>query len=275
MTPDTFLARLCALVPPPRAHTVLYYGVLSAHHALRSAVVPCAEEPEPAPKQLSLFIPRGQLELPAITTLLHALSEMKCEKAGMEEYGKRQERAAGAPGSCRRVSSEAEPVRAEPFQGKTRCDRGRRPHRVQLSGTPRRARCESDALVERDSVGCGRSREEQELSDRRGPRRRPSSRRAAAPAHAATPRPPPRSPPLARSAALWLRRGSCRRSPCVLAPFADGNAQPLSTLTASSQAKSHSTLRRRPPCRHHQRPGARPRQHGLRATQKHRMSLPG
>ncbi len=62
MTPDTFLARLCALVPPPpRAHTVLYYGVLSAHHKLRCAVVP---------KQLSLFIPRGQLELFAITTTL-------------------------------------------------------------------------------------------------------------------------------------------------------------------------------------------------------------
>ena len=72
MSADTFLARLCALVPPPRAHTVLYYGVLSAHHKLRSAIVPRADEPEPAPKQLPLFIPRGQLELPAITTLLHA-----------------------------------------------------------------------------------------------------------------------------------------------------------------------------------------------------------
>ena len=72
MSADTFLARLCALVPPPRAHTVLYYGVLSAHHKLRSAVVPRADEPEPAPKQLSLFIPGGQLELSAITTLLHA-----------------------------------------------------------------------------------------------------------------------------------------------------------------------------------------------------------
>ncbi len=30
--------------PPPRAHTVLYYGVLSAHHAMRSAVVPRADE---------------------------------------------------------------------------------------------------------------------------------------------------------------------------------------------------------------------------------------
>ncbi len=80
MTPDTFLARLCALVPPPRAHTVLYYGVLSAHHKLRSAIVPRADEPEP--KQLSLFIPRGQLELPAITTLRGRLSEMKWEIRG-------------------------------------------------------------------------------------------------------------------------------------------------------------------------------------------------
>ena len=43
-----------------------------SHHKLRSAIVPRADEPEPAPKQLSLFIPRGQLELPATTTLLHA-----------------------------------------------------------------------------------------------------------------------------------------------------------------------------------------------------------
>ena len=70
MTPHTFLARLCALVPPPRAHTVLYYGVLSGHHTLRSAVVPRAEEPAPQPKQLALFIPRGHVELPGTTTLL-------------------------------------------------------------------------------------------------------------------------------------------------------------------------------------------------------------
>ncbi len=40
MTPDTFLARLCALVPPPGAHTVRYYGVLAGHHALRSRITP-------------------------------------------------------------------------------------------------------------------------------------------------------------------------------------------------------------------------------------------
>ena len=46
MSADTFLARLCALVPPPRAHTVLYYGVLSAHHAMRSAIT---RHRDPAP----------------------------------------------------------------------------------------------------------------------------------------------------------------------------------------------------------------------------------
>ncbi len=72
MSPHTFLARLCALVPPPRAHTVLYYGVLSAHHGLRSAVVPRAEEPALEPKQLALFVPRGHLVLPATPISLEA-----------------------------------------------------------------------------------------------------------------------------------------------------------------------------------------------------------
>jgi len=72
MSPHTFLARLCALVPVPRAHTVVYYGVLSAHHALRSAVAPRADEPAPVAKQVALFVPRGHVELPATTTLLEA-----------------------------------------------------------------------------------------------------------------------------------------------------------------------------------------------------------
>ena len=72
MTPDTFLARLCALVPPPGAHTVRYYGVLAGHHALRSRIIPRPEEPQPLPKQLALFIPHGPLELPAITSLLES-----------------------------------------------------------------------------------------------------------------------------------------------------------------------------------------------------------
>ena len=52
---------------------------------------------------------------------------------------------------------------------------GTQTHGVQLAGTPRRARWESEALVERDSAGCGRWREQQQSSDRRGSRRRPST----------------------------------------------------------------------------------------------------
>ncbi len=57
MTPHTFLARLCALVPPPGAHTVRYYGVLAGHHALRARIIPRPEEPPPR-KQLALFVPQ-------------------------------------------------------------------------------------------------------------------------------------------------------------------------------------------------------------------------
>ena len=38
--PLPFIARLAALVPPPRFHLVTYHGVLAPNHALRSRVVP-------------------------------------------------------------------------------------------------------------------------------------------------------------------------------------------------------------------------------------------
>ena len=46
MSPLDFIARLCALVPPPRFHTVRYHGVLAAHAALRPLVVPGADHDE-------------------------------------------------------------------------------------------------------------------------------------------------------------------------------------------------------------------------------------
>ena len=45
--------------------------MLAGHQALRSAVVPRRDETVPEPKQLSLFVPRELLELPAITMLGH------------------------------------------------------------------------------------------------------------------------------------------------------------------------------------------------------------
>ncbi|NRA98125.1 MAG: transposase [Planctomycetes bacterium] len=80
MRPETFVARLCALVPPPRKHTVLYYGVLSARHRLRACVLPQREReqedgPEGRPedgrhKQLALFVPMGCVERAGTGTLL-------------------------------------------------------------------------------------------------------------------------------------------------------------------------------------------------------------
>jgi hypothetical protein len=48
LEPKALLARLSAIVPPPRRHVTLYFGVLSSHSRWRSQVVPGPkEEPEP------------------------------------------------------------------------------------------------------------------------------------------------------------------------------------------------------------------------------------
>jgi hypothetical protein len=44
--PEDLVARLCAMVPPPRWHLIRFHGVLAAHASLRPAVVP---PPPPAP----------------------------------------------------------------------------------------------------------------------------------------------------------------------------------------------------------------------------------
>jgi len=77
MSRQSFLARLCALVPPPGFHMVRYYGVLAARHALRPAIVP-QRELEPAPKQLAMFLPSGELERAA--TSLAAIGEQCRER---------------------------------------------------------------------------------------------------------------------------------------------------------------------------------------------------
>ena len=52
MSRDTFVARLAALVPPPRFNLVRYYGVLASQHRLRDALRPKQDEPG---RQLKLF----------------------------------------------------------------------------------------------------------------------------------------------------------------------------------------------------------------------------
>jgi hypothetical protein len=53
LDPLDFLARLAALVPPPRFHMLRYHGVLAAHASVRAEVVPGREPP--TPPQLPLF----------------------------------------------------------------------------------------------------------------------------------------------------------------------------------------------------------------------------
>ena len=49
LEPLAFIARLAALVPPPKRHLTRYFGVLSSHAGSRSEVVPAPTEPTPTP----------------------------------------------------------------------------------------------------------------------------------------------------------------------------------------------------------------------------------
>ena len=54
LDPLDFIARLCALIPPPRFHMLRYHGVLAGHAKARADVVPGRDTPPPPP-QLELF----------------------------------------------------------------------------------------------------------------------------------------------------------------------------------------------------------------------------
>lgn len=53
MTPDKFIARLCALVPPPGFHMTRYFGVFANRHHLRTRIIPPCVVPAPE-QQLTL-----------------------------------------------------------------------------------------------------------------------------------------------------------------------------------------------------------------------------
>jgi hypothetical protein len=65
LAPLALIARLAALVPPPRRHTVRYFGVLASHSASRSQVVPtpvAAPLPEQdKPKKTSKYVRWSEL----------------------------------------------------------------------------------------------------------------------------------------------------------------------------------------------------------------------
>ena len=82
LEPLALIARLAALVPPPRRHTVRNFGVLASHNASRSQVVPApASLPlsptGPAkPASKSRYIPWAELLRRAFAI------EVKCAKCG-------------------------------------------------------------------------------------------------------------------------------------------------------------------------------------------------
>ncbi len=53
MSPDKFIARLCALVPPPGFHRTRYFGVFANRHHLRARIIPPCVVPAPE-QQLTL-----------------------------------------------------------------------------------------------------------------------------------------------------------------------------------------------------------------------------
>ena len=66
LAPSALIARLAALVPPPRRHLTGYFGVLSSHSSLRSQVVPvpavaASEEKDKPSLPLSHYISWSQL----------------------------------------------------------------------------------------------------------------------------------------------------------------------------------------------------------------------
>ena len=50
-----FIARLCALIPPPRFHMLRYHGVFAGHSSDRAEVVVGGLDDDPHPNQLRLF----------------------------------------------------------------------------------------------------------------------------------------------------------------------------------------------------------------------------
>ena len=60
LTPLDLIARLVALVPPPRSHQVRYNGFLAARSKIRHLVIPDRGEPQAKVVQLSLFAPRQE-----------------------------------------------------------------------------------------------------------------------------------------------------------------------------------------------------------------------
>ena len=95
MSRDTFLARLAALVPPPRFNLVRYYGVLASQHKLREKVAPrprpgLEEFEDTGERQLKLFEVGRSLDAQGVQEFSFV------QRKGCEQEAKRPRRIAWA-----------------------------------------------------------------------------------------------------------------------------------------------------------------------------------
>ena len=67
-TPDELIERLCALVPPPKSHLVLYHGVLASHASWRKEILPEPQTPWLPPWEQPQDVPSVPLTPPRATS---------------------------------------------------------------------------------------------------------------------------------------------------------------------------------------------------------------
>jgi hypothetical protein len=83
--PEEFMARLTALVPPPRAHTIRYHGLLAPAAAWRDHVVPARTGPEGAPscRHATPRAPRAQrIAWAHLLARVFATDSLRCPRCG-------------------------------------------------------------------------------------------------------------------------------------------------------------------------------------------------
>ena len=84
--PLAFIARLAALVPPPRIHLVTYHGVLAPNHALRSRVVPKKPGSRGKRPARSKTIRRsGRHPWAELMRRVHSFDVLRCDNCGSKK----------------------------------------------------------------------------------------------------------------------------------------------------------------------------------------------
>ena len=80
--PQSFLEKLAALIPPPRAHLVTYHGVLAPAAAMRSRVVPCASTARRCRGEPGSSAPSRRYPWADLLKRVFAVDALSCHRCG-------------------------------------------------------------------------------------------------------------------------------------------------------------------------------------------------